>query len=102
MAYDNLIFKFKDKVRLFNKMIKEMEIKSMSKKTFDSVEIFIKEDNKKKKYIDESQSDHEPIESKDEENSEKKLKKTNSEPNLDITQEEKEKKNLKKMKKNFV
>ena len=102
MAYDNLIFKFKDKVRLFNKMIKEMEIKSMSKKTFDSVEIFIKEDNKKKKYIDESQSDHEPIESKDEENSEKKLKKTNSEPNLDITQEEKEKKNLLNMEKNFV
>jgi len=102
MAYDNLIFKFKDKVRLFNKTIKEMEIKSMSKKSLEPVEIFIKEDNKKKKYIDESQSDHEPIESKDEENSEKKLKKTNSEPNLDTTQEEKEKKNLLNMEKNFV
>ena len=47
----------------------------------------IKEDNKKKVYIDQSQSDHEPIDSK-EENSEEEAKKRNSEPNLIINQED--------------
>ena len=60
MAYDNSIFKFKEKVYGFIKKQKDMEIKPLSKKNFEPVEILIKEDNKKKVYIDQSQSDHEP------------------------------------------
>ena len=103
MAYDNSIFKFKDRVNEFNKIQKEMgtNIKS-SKSHFQPVEIFIKEDNKKKVYIDQSQSDHESIESNEEEKSEKQLKKTNSEPNLEINQEEKENKNLLNNDKTFL
>ena len=62
MAYDNSIFTFKDRVNEFNRKQKEMEMDIKSaKKHFEPVEIFIKEDNKKKIYIDQSQSDHESI-----------------------------------------
>ena len=91
MAYDNSIFKFKDKVRGFNRIQKDMEAKLLSKAHFEPVEIFVKEDNQKKIYTDKSESDHEPLDSK-EEYSGKKLKKTNSEPNIIITQEEPENK----------
>jgi hypothetical protein len=74
LAYDNSIFKFKERVRGFNKIQREMEIKP-SKKNMEPIEIFIKEDNKKKIYVDQSQSDHDSIESKGEEKSEKQLKK---------------------------
>ena len=87
MAYDNSIFKFKEKVRDFNKIQKNMEIKPISKKNLEPVEIFIKEDNKKKVYQDQSQSDQEPIDSKDE-NDENEQKKRNSEPNLILNKEE--------------
>ena len=93
LAYDNSIFKFKERIRGFNKIQREMEIKP-SKKNMEPIEIFIKEDNKKKIYVDQSQSDHDSIESKGEEKSEKQLKKTNSEPNFEIAQEEKETKTL--------
>ena len=104
MAYDNLIFKFKERVRGFNKILYNMEIKPLSKKIFEPVEIFIKEDNKKKVFIDQSESDHEPVESNENENqkSEKQLKKRKSEPNLDITAtNDKNKKNLLNMEKSF-
>ena len=87
MAYDNSIFKFKEKVRDFNKIQKNMEMKPISKKNLEPVEIFIKEDNKKKVYQDQSQSDQEPIDSKDE-NDENEQKKRNSEPNLILNKEE--------------
>ena len=105
MAYDNSIFKFKDRVNEFNKIQKEMEMEAdikSAKKHFEPVEIFIKENNKKKVYIDQSQSDHESIESNEEEKSGKQLKKTNSEPNLEISQEEKENKNLLNNEKTFL
>ena len=102
MAYDNLIFKFKERVRGFNKILYNMEIKPLSKKIFEPVEIFIKEDNKKKVFIDQSESDHEPEESNENQKSEKELKKRKSEPNLDITTENnKNKKNLLNMEKSF-
>ena len=96
MAYDNSIFQFKERVRGFNKILREMEIKPLSKKNNEPVEIFIKEDNKKKIYEDQSQSDKEPIDSKEGEDSEEKLKKTNSEPNLIIGQESENKNPLTK------
>ena len=101
MAYDNSIFQFKERVRGFNKIQREMEIKPLSKKNDEPVEIFIKEDNKKKVYIDQSQSDKEPIDSKEGEDSEEKLKKTNSEPNLILSQES-DNKNLLTKDKAFV
>ena len=102
MAYDNLIFKFKERVRGFNKVLKSMEIKPLSKKALEPVEIFVKEDNKKKVYKDQSQSDQEPTGSTDDQNSEKDLKK-NSEPNVDIAdQNDKNEKNLLNMEKSFV
>jgi len=102
MAYDNLIFKFKERVRGFNKVLKSMEIKPLSKKAFEPVEIFIKEDNKKKVYKDQSQSDQEPLGSTDDQNSEKDLKK-NSESNIDTAeQNDKNEKNLLNMEKSFV
>ena len=103
MAYDNLIFKFKERVRDFNKVLKSMEIKHLSKKAFEPVEIFVKEDNKKKVYKDQSQSDQEPTGSNDAQNSDKDLKKINSEPNMDISdQNDKNEKNLLNMEKSFV
>ena len=82
----------------FNKIVKGLEIRPLSKKALEPVEILVKEDNKKKVYIDQSQSDHEPVDSQEEEEDLKKeLKKTNSEPNLDINHEEKESKNLLKL-----
>ena len=102
MAYDNLIFKFKERVRGFNKVLKNMEIKPLSKKALEPVEIFVKEDNKKKVYKDQSQSDQEPLGSTDDQNSEKDLKK-NSEQNVDIAdQPDKNEKNLLNMEKSFV
>ena len=102
MAYDNLIFKFKERVRGFNKVLKSMEIKPLSKKALEPVEIFVKEDNKKKVYKDQSQSDQEPTGSTDDQNSEKDLKK-NSEPNEGIAdQNDKNEKNLLNMEKSFV
>ena len=102
MAYDNLIFKFKERVRGFNKVLKSMEIKPLSKKALEPVEIFVKEDNKKKVYKDQSQSDQEPSGSTDDQNSEKDLKK-NSEQNVDIAdQSDKNEKNLLNMEKSFV
>ena len=47
MVYDNSIFKFKERVRVYNKIQKEMEI-NLTKRKLEPVEIFIKEDNKKK------------------------------------------------------
>ena len=101
MAYDNSIFKFKEKVYGFIKKQKDMEIKPLSKKNFEPVEILIKEDNKKKVYIDQSQSDHEPMDSK-EENSEEEAKKRNSEPNLIINQEEANNKKILSHDKTFI
>ena len=98
MAYDNLIFKFKERVRGFNKALKNMEIKPLSKKAFEPVEIFVKEDNKKKVYKDQPQSDQEPSVSTEDQNSDKELKKINSETNTDITGE----KNMLNMEKSFV
>ena len=97
MLYDNSIFKFKDNVRRFNKVIKEMEIRP-KKNNIEQVEIFIKEDNKKKVYVDETQSDNDK---KEEEDSEQKLKKVNSEPNLDIVSEQNDK-NLLNMEKTYI
>ena len=103
MAYDNLIFKFKDRVNGYNKLLKGMEIKPLTKKDLEPVEIFIKEDNKKTMYVEQSQSDHEPIDSKENDTSEKELKKTNSEPNLGSVQEEnKNEKNLLNMEKTYT
>ena len=101
MAYDNSIFQFKEKVKKFNKTIKDMEIKPLSKEYFQPVEIFIKEDNKKKVYLDQSQSDHEAIDSK-EDNSVEKSKKRNSEPNLIINQEETDNKAILSHDKTFI
>jgi len=102
MAYDNLIFKFKERVRGFNKVLKNMEIKPLSKKALEPVEIFVKEDNKKKVYKDQSQSDQEPLGSTDDQNSEKDLKK-NGESNIDTAdQYDKNEKNLLNMEKSFV
>ena len=98
MAYDNLIFKFKERVRGFNKALKNMEIKPLSKKAFEPVEIFVKEDNKKKVYKDQPQSDQEPSVSTEDQNSDKDLKKINSETNTSITGE----KNMLNMEKSFV
>ena len=98
MAYDNLIFKFKERVRGFNKALKNMEIKPLSKKAFEPVEIFVKEDNKKKVYKDQPQSDQEPSVSTEDQNSDKDLKKINSETNIDIAGE----KNMLNMEKSFV
>jgi hypothetical protein len=47
MEYDNQIFKFKERVNIFNKLLKSMEIKPNSKKALEPIEIFVKEDNKK-------------------------------------------------------
>jgi len=102
MAYDNLIFKFKERVRGFNKVLKSMEIKPLSKKALEPVEIFVKEDNRKKVYKDQSQSDQEPLGSTDDQNSEKVLNK-NSESNVDTAdQNDKNEKNLLNMEKSFV
>ena len=64
MSYDNSIFQFKERVRGFNKLQKEIEIKSL-KKSNEPIEIFIKQDNKKKVYAEQSQSDQEPVDSKE-------------------------------------
>ena len=66
MAYDNSIFKFKDKVHGLHRIQKDMEGRLISKKNLEPIEIFIKEDNKKKIYTDKSESDHDPIESQEE------------------------------------
>ena len=94
MSYDNSIFKFKEKVRDFNKIKKDL-IKPVSESNnMKPIQIFVKEDNKKTVYIEESKSDHGSVESKDEESPKKELKKISSEPNLEIPQEEKETNNL--------
>ena len=102
MEYDNQIFKFKERVNIFNKLLKSMEIKPNSKKALEPIEIFVKEDNKKKLYSDQSQSDNEPTESKENNNSEKEIKKTKNEPNINIGEENKNEKNLLNMDKTFV
>ena len=101
MVYDNSIFKFKERVRVYNKIQKEMEI-NLTKRKLEPVEIFIKEDNKKKIYIDKSQSDHEQIGSNGDQNSTKQLEQTNFEPHLEINQEDKENKNVLNDDKKFV
>ena len=71
ISYDNLIFQFKEKIRGFNKLQKDMEISPLTNKNKEPVEIFVKEDNKKKVFVDQSQSDQEPIDSKEVEDSKK-------------------------------
>ena len=93
MSYDNSIFKFKERVRDYNRKQKELE-KPIFKANMEPVQIFVKEDNKKKVYIEQSQSDHGSVGSKDEESPKKELKKISSEPNLEIPEKEKETKNL--------
>ena len=80
MAYDNSIFKFKDRIHGFNKIQKEMEIKP-SKKNIEPVEIFIKENNKKQIFKEKIQNENESKNTKDkkQENKEKEKAKTKEE-----------------------
>ena len=93
MAYDNLIFTFKDRVNGFNKTVKGMEFKPSSKNNFESVEIFVKEDNKKKVYAEKSQSENEPANFQEKEISQKDVNKANNEPNTEANLDKKENKN---------
>ena len=102
MAYDNLIFTFKDKVNVFNKIVKGMEISPFSKNNNEPFEVLIKKDNKKNVYTGQSQSDQGPEDSPGEDEESKELKKTNSEPNLEINQQEKENKNFSNKEKSFI
>ena len=98
MSYDNQIFKFKDKIQIFNRALKEMEHSLLLKKTEEKVEIFIKEDKKIKKYEEQSRSDQDEPQnnsSNSEDNdtngkkeekkeNENEIKKTKSEPKIEI------------------
>ena len=98
MSYDNQIFKFKDKIQIFNRALKEMEHSLLLKKSEEKVEIFIKEDKKIKKYEEQSRSDQDEPQNnssnsedndtngKKEEKKEKEneMKKTKSEPKIEI------------------
>ena len=98
MSYDNQIFKFKDKIQIFNRALKEMEHSLLLKKSEEKVEIFIKEDKKIKKYEEQSKSDQDEPQnnsSNSEDNdtngkkeekkeNENEIKKTKSEPKIEI------------------
>ena len=75
MAFDNQIFKFKDRVNTYLKNIKEMENKISNKNSLKNevIQIISKEGNEKKIYT---------IDPKNNEENPKKNKKINSEPNL--------------------
>ena len=98
MSYDNQIFKFKEKIHSYNKIMKGMERNFLSPKLEEEpVEIFIKEDKKIKKYEEQPKSDQdEPqnnssnSEENDEKEKEKEMKKIKSEPKIKIKEEKKE------------
>ena len=101
MTYDNQIFKFKEKINSFNKIMKGMErIPGQKKLEEEPVEIFVKEDKKIKKYEEQPKSDQDEPQnnsSNSEENEEKEkekekeMKKIKSEPKIEIKEENKEK-----------
>ena len=105
MTYDNQIFKFKENVHSYNKTLKEMERSLLPRKfNEESIQIYVKEDKKIKKYEEQSRSD-EDLPQNNSSNSdmsqkeENEFKKTKSEPKIEI--EENTEKNLPKKEKTF-
>ena len=102
MTYDNQIFKFKENVHSFNKTLKGMESSLLPKKFGEeSVQIFVKEDKKIKKYEEQSKSDEDTPqnnssnsdESQKEPKEESDHKKTKSEPKIEIEENNDKNKN---------
>ena len=105
MTYDNQIFKFKENVHSYNKSLKEMERSLLPRKfNEESIQIYVKEDKKIKKYEEQSRSD-EDLPQNNSSNSdmsqkeENEFKKTKSEPKIEI--EENTDKNIPKKEKTF-
>ena len=89
MSYDNQIFKFKEKIHSFNKILKEMERSLLPRTTEEKVEIFVKEDKQIKKYEEKPHSDQDEPQnnssnSEENEEKEKEMKKIKSEPKIEI------------------
>ena len=105
MTYDNQIFKFKENVHSYNKTLKEMEHSLLPRKfNEESIQIYVKEDKKIKKYEEQSRSDEDTPQNNSSnsdisQKEEKELKKTKSEPKIEI--EENTDKNLTKKEKTF-
>ena len=105
MTYDNQIFKFKENVHSYNKTLKEMEHSLLPRKfNEESIQIYVKEDKKIKKYEEQSRSDEDTPQNNSSnsdisQKEEKELKKTKSEPKIEI--EENTDKNLIKKEKTF-
>ena len=102
MTYDNQIFKFKENVHSYNKTLKGMESSLLPKKFGEeSVQIFVKEDKKIKKYEEQSKSDEDTPqnnssnsdESSKEQKEESDHKKTKSEPKIEIEENNDKNKN---------
>ena len=103
MTYDNQIFKFKENVHSYNKVLKGMELSLLPKKfNEESVQIFVKEDKKIKKYEEQSKSDEDTPQnnsSNSDESQKEEHKKTKSEPKIEM--EENTDKNITKKEKTF-
>ena len=105
MTYDNQIFKFKENVHSYNKTLKEMEHSLLPRKfNEESIQIYVKEDKKIKKYEEQSRSDEDTPQNNSSnsdisQKEEKELKKTKSEPKIEI--EENTDKNIPKKEKTF-
>ena len=85
MTYDNQIFKFKENIHSYNKILKEMEHSLLPRKqNADQVQIYIKEDKKIKKYEEKSLSDKNSSNSEENCEKEKEHQKTKSEPKIEI------------------
>ena len=85
MTYDNQIFKFKENIHSYNKILKEMEHSLLPRKqNADQVQIYIKEDKKIKKYEEKSLSDKNSSNSEENYEKEKEHQKTKSEPKIEI------------------
>ena len=85
MTYDNQIFKFKENIHSYNKILKEMEHSLLPRKqNADQVQIYIKEDKKIKKYEEKSLSDKNSSNSEEYYEKEKEHQKTKSEPKIEI------------------
>ena len=85
MTYDNQIFKFKENIHSYNKILKEMEHSLLQRKqNADQVQIYIKEEKKIKKYEEKSLSDKNSSNSEENYEKEKEHQKTKSEPKIEI------------------
>ena len=111
MSYDNLIFKFKDKVNSYNRTLKDLEKVFLPKTHDEPVEIYIKEDKKIKKYEEQPHSDQdEPKEGSSfddnneaqEEKEKNELKKIKSEPKMEIPEDKNKEKEKKENNDNII